>query len=81
MVGYYAKRRKSPTRRERKIVMMICKILCHVSVSVIFVSIHFAIFIVGKAMKTSITMEKTSVKIIFSIFIFHSIDEQNLVHL
>ena len=79
--GYYAKRRNNPTRRERKMVMRICNMLCEVSESAFFVSIHSTIFIAGKAIKTSITIEKTSVNTISSILIFRNIDGRILLRL
>lgn len=50
--------------------------LCHFSGTDILLSTHSTIFMAGKAIKTSITMLKTSVKTMFSIFIFRKTDEQ-----
>jgi len=65
IVGY-AKRKKSPTSKERNTVIKSCKTVCCRSERGIFVSSHSTIFMAGNAIKTSITIEKTSVRIIFS---------------
>lgn len=64
--------------RERSIVVMISRGLCHFSAITILCSIQSMIFMAGKAIKTSITTEKTSVITISVIFISHNSDEQNL---
>jgi len=52
--------------KERKIVVKIRSRLCHFSGISIFVSANSTIFMAGKAIKTSITIEKTRVSTIFN---------------
>lgn len=64
--------------KERTIVVKIRSRLCHFGGIGSIFSANSTIFMAGKAMKTSITMEKTSVNTISSMFIFHSIGVQSL---
>jgi len=60
IVGY-ANWRKSPMQSERNKVVENRSGLCHFSGTVILLSTHSTIFIAGKIIKNSITIEKTSV--------------------
>jgi len=64
----YANLRKSPTSKERRIVVEISRGLYHFWGMAIFCSIHSTIFIAGKAIKISITILNTSVMTISVIF-------------
>jgi len=55
---------------ERNTVVNIRNALCHFSGTVILLSTHSTIFIAGKAIKTSITMEKTSVRMMSRFMIY-----------
>lgn len=61
MVGY-AKRRKSLMQSEKNIVVIMRRGLCYFSGTVILLSIQSTVFMAGKAIKTSIAIEKTSVR-------------------
>jgi len=73
----YANLRKTPINKESITKISIWSILYTFSEKLVLDLIQSTIFIAGNAMKTSMTTEKTNVKTILIIFIFHSSDVQN----